>query len=107
MVVTSYGTLASNDVVIVQTAGGVVTNATVYSVVNATNLNIKAATGITVSSGDNVFKLGNTRTTTVGATTLRLNGPAIFVADQAQPCLMKISGTSACAINNAVVVRGR
>jgi hypothetical protein len=107
IVVSAYGTLASNDVVILQTTAGVLTNATVYSVTNATNINFKAATGITVNSGDNVFKLGNTRTTTVGATTLRLNGPAIFVTDQAQPCLVKITGTSACAINNVVVVRGR
>lgn len=106
IVVSTYGNLASNDVVILQTAAGVLTNATVYSVTNGTNINFKAATGITVASGDNLFKLGNTRTTTIGATTLRLTGPALFVADQAQPCLLKITGTSACSINNAVVFRG-
>src|SRR5207245_2840585 len=46
VIVSGYGTLASNDVVIIQTAAGSLTNTTVYSVANSTNVNFTAAVGL-------------------------------------------------------------
>jgi|ERR1051326_7223300 hypothetical protein len=106
VIVTSYGTLASNDVVLIQTAAGSLTNATVYSVANLTNVTFTAQIGLILAANDQLFKLGNSRTLTIGATTVRLNGEAIFIADQDQPFVLKITGTSACSINNAVAFRG-
>src|SRR5947209_8584345 len=57
LVVSGYGTLASNDVVVIQTKAGSLTNGTVYSVANSTNVNFKAAIGVTVAGGDLVYKL--------------------------------------------------
>src|ERR1051326_224694 len=68
VIVSSYGTLASNDVVIIQTTTGLLTNATVYSVANLTNVNFTAQIGLILAANDQLFKLGNTRTLTIGAT---------------------------------------
>jgi hypothetical protein len=64
---------------------------------------IKAATGLTFAPGDRLFVLATAVTTPVGAATLRLFADPVRVLPANVPAVLSVDGTSACAINAAVV----
>lgn len=111
IIVTGTGTSITNgDLVLVQKANYTVTNANVASVVVNTNgtltVNFTGALGVAVTTSDALWQLGMTRTTPVGAATVRLYNECLFYAPAGAPLRLTVNGTSACSLNNVVVYHG-
>lgn len=64
---------------------------------------IGAATGIDLAAGDRLFMLAPAVTTPVGSATLRLFGDPVRLLPANVPAVLSIDGTSACAVNAAIV----
>lgn len=64
---------------------------------------LKAVTGIALAAGDRLFVLDTAYTTPVGAATLRLLADPVRILPPNQPAVLSVDGTSACAVNAAVV----
>jgi len=65
--------------------------------------NLSAVTGLALAAGDRLFVLGTAVTTPVGAASLRLFGNPVRLLPPNLPGVLSIDGTSACAINTAIV----
>lgn len=98
------GIAAGDSIVLIPATGGAVlrqvSGAAAYRYQLQT---IKAVTGLALAAGDRVFVLGTAVTTPVGSATLRLTGDPIRVLPVNTPGVLSIDGTSACAINSAIV----
>lgn len=104
--VAAYGVITNGNAVVIQTQSGYLTNLTVGTVSNGTNMNFTSAIGFPLAVGDNVWLLGNTRTTPCGNTTLRIYNEAIYIADPGRPISVKVNGTSAVTLNNVIIYSG-
>lgn len=98
----------ADNIVLLPATGGVFENTvnTTNGTLVTTSVNFTGQIGQAMAAGDSLYKLGTENTTIVGATTLRLNGTAIRAADQGRPVRLRVTGTSACSINNATVQYG-
>ena len=79
----------------------------VFAAVNSTNgtqLGFAAETGLAMTAGDPVWVMGDSARTVIGSTTVRWFGQALAVARRMPPLVIEVTGTSASAVNNAVVI---
>ncbi len=83
--------LAANDSLIIQRAGGLVTNVVISAFSGPTNITLTGTSANTTLPGDEVFKLGTAVTLFVGIGTNSINGEAIFVANPARPLTVLLS----------------
>jgi hypothetical protein len=65
--------------------------------------NLQATAGLALAAGDRLFVLATAVTTPVGAATLRLMADPVRVFPANTPAVLSIDGTSACAVNTAIV----
>jgi hypothetical protein len=89
------------DIVVIQ-RGDTMSAAIVDSVDGNTNINLTGQIGTAASAGDKIYLMGTVYTTPVQTTNaIRVAGEAVIVARKRYPLLLRITGTSACAINSA------
>jgi hypothetical protein len=88
-----------NDVLVIESANGI-TNVTVSSFSNVTNLTVTPATGFATLRGDQVYKMSAATTIKCGATTAVYQGEAIYVGARGRPVRIVIDGTNACSLDS-------
>jgi hypothetical protein len=99
--------IVAGDTVVFQKADGTVFSAAVDSTNAVTNINLTAQIGTALAAGDKVYRMGLLATNTIGAATVRKEGPAIFAARLRSPIrLLSYGATTATAINSATVAYG-
>jgi len=81
---TTNGFTASSALV-VQTPAGLVTNVTVSSLINATNVGLSAAIGLALPPNSQVFIMSSATTLPVGATTNWQGSEAVYVGSVDRP----------------------
>jgi hypothetical protein len=106
LIVTANGVITNGNTVVIQTAGDLVTNLTVGTIIGGTNITFTSQIGFPVAVGDNIYQMTNMITSPVGATTVKLYNEALFFSEASRPLLVSINGTSACALNDVIVFRG-
>jgi len=98
------GLAPADSVVLIPATGGAVRRELVtFENHVSTALAITAVTGLALATGDQIFQLSSAVTTPVGATTLRLYAPTVRVLPKGVPGVLSVDGTSACAVNAAIV----
>jgi hypothetical protein len=107
IVLTATNGLAANDVILIQTASGSFTNATIHGFESTgTNVALTAQIGFAVAAGDAVYELGSATTIRCGtnnpAAPTTYAGEAIYVGTIGRPVMIQVDGTSACT-NTATV----
>jgi small nuclear ribonucleoprotein (snRNP)-like protein len=90
----------SNGFIIVETKGGVLTNAQIASFSGTTNIVLYNSVMATVP-GDQIYTLGTATSLAVGATTNKnYQGEALFVGQRGRPAQVIVNGTSACSLDS-------
>jgi hypothetical protein len=92
--------LVANDRLLFITANGdlVRSRFTGQEAVTLDTVNFTATTGKALVAGDSVYD-SNTKTSPVGAASLRLSGPAVWVSPRGRPARLSLDGTSAVKVN--------
>jgi hypothetical protein len=91
---------AVGDIVLLEKATGVITNAQIASFTGATNIVFSYNIPQTLV-GDQIYKLGAATTLGVGAQTNRnYQGDALFVGQRGRPVQVLVNGTSACSLDS-------
>lgn len=100
----SVGLIATDKLAILPTGGGaILRDIQSTNTLRWTWLTIKAATGVALGVGDNVYVLDTAQTTPVGAATVRLFADPLRVLPPNVPAVLTVDGTSAVTINSATV----
>jgi hypothetical protein len=105
LVLSNSTELAAGDnlVILPSTLGAKVLQIQTISALRYQYQNIKAVTGLALAAGDRLFVLDTAVTTPVGAATLRLMADPVRILPANVPGVLSVDGTSACAVNAAVV----
>jgi hypothetical protein len=91
---------AVGDIVLLEKATGVITNAQIASFTGATNIVFSYNIPQTLV-GDQIYKLGAATTLWVGVQTNRnYQGEALFVGQRGRPVQVLVNGTSACSLDS-------
>jgi len=100
----STGLAAADQLVMLPSTGGAsVRQINAVAAYRYQSTNLKAVTGLVLAAGDRLFVLDADVTTPLGAATLRLLGDPVRYLPANMPGVLSVDGTSACAINAAVV----
>jgi hypothetical protein len=92
--------LANSDTLVIQTATGNITNCTVSSIANVTNITISITPAFGFTNGDMVYKMSSATTFGAGAKSNNyVAGEAVFVGNRGRPVMLTIDGTSWSIIN--------
>lgn len=103
--VSSVSGLASNDVVLLQTAAGAVTNATVWGTQNVTNVQLTAAIGLANTAGDQLYELSAATTLSIGAVSnVVYASEAVYVGTWGRPLRVVLDSTSVGTIHAITAV---
>ena len=98
--VSSTNGFAVGDIVLLEKATGVITNAQIASFTGATNIVFSYNIPQTLV-GDQIYKLGAATTLGIGAQTNRnYQGDALFVGQRGRPVQVLVNGTSACSLDS-------
>ncbi len=98
--------LASGDVVIISSsAAGIFQNEVFTPIANdiVTSVTLSNAVGLALSAGDSVWLQSPATAFSIGATTLRQQGEALFAVPPGSPLRARITGGTNCAINQITV----
>jgi hypothetical protein len=91
---------AVGNIVLLEKATGVITNAQIASFTGATNIVFSYNIPQTLV-GDQIYKLGAATTLWVGVQTNRnYQGEALFVGQRGRPVQVLVNGTSACSLDS-------
>ena len=89
------------DLVLLETAGGVMTNGIITAFTAATNIICAGLTMPATVPGDTLYRLGSPTTLWCGVYTNRnIQGEALHVGARGRPVMVIVPGTSACSLDS-------